>query len=599
MFCRRHLEYPVSWLHALLRPVLAPPSALSTLLSSSLASQTRMDFDGKVWPLAGGFGRYTRLVAVASWLPNVFVSLGFFSDVLYTGAPDYQCQGLTGGPCGGGNSSNNNSGATLSNSSSCPGEWGLQTQSWLESTLVTQWDLVCENGWKVPLEQICYLIGWLCGFIIFGCVCDRFGRRKAFISALMVALPHGVALCFCPGYFSFLGIRIVFGAALAGIFLSFYIARLELCPPGLRLMITMIGGFFWLGGKLLLPGMAVLCSDWKVLQGAVTGALLILSGYWCCHLLFPESPRWLLATQQLNRCKAELCLFSRANGIDTGDDFAGRDGLFTELDSLWEGFPRPQYYSVCSLFGTRLIWRNALILGFTTFIGSGIRPCFARNLMALGGSIPYFLQTGSEVLACIFLCITVNHWGRRAVLLLCTILTGFSSLLLLALTQYLFTAVSIAISVLGSLSSHAVVMLSVFYASEVLPTVIRGSGLGLILGLSILGQATLPIMNLQQRSGFFLHHVVLSSFCILSVLSLLLLPETKRKGLPDTLRQGDSLRRPPLLIHATQDAVPLLSHGKPRADYNPDSYAQLASATKKMIKRNSINGQDNEALIND
>ncbi|KAG8563040.1 hypothetical protein GDO81_015907 [Engystomops pustulosus] len=439
-----------------------------------------MDFDGKVWPLAGGFGRYTRLVAAASWLPNVCVSLGFFSEFLYTSSPESQCQG---GPCGGDNSSS--PGATLINSSTCPGAWGVQAQSWLHGTIVTQWHLVCENGWKVPLEQICYLIGWLWGYIIFGLVCDRFGRRNGFISALVVALPLGVALCFSPGYLSFMAIRIVFGAALSGIFLSFYIARLELCPPGLRLMITMIGGFFWLGGELLLPGVAVLCSDWKVLQGAISGALLLLSGYWCCHLLFPESPRWLLATRQLNRCKAELCLFSRANGIDTGEDFA-------EIDSLWRGFPRPRYYSFCSLVGTRLIWRNALILGFTT-----------------------------------------------------------------------------------------------------------GSGLGIILGLSMLGRASFPMIVLQQRSGFFLHHVVFSSFCILSVLSLLLLPETKRKALPDTLRQGEGLRRPPLLLQATQDAVPLLSHGKPRADYNPDSYAQLASSTKKMIRSNSTHGQDNKALTND
>ncbi|XP_075045151.1 putative solute carrier family 22 member 31 [Mixophyes fleayi] len=549
-----------------------------------------MDFDGRVWPLAGGFGRYTRLVAAASWLPNVLVALGFFSDKLFTSLPEYRCPGEPGGPC-------NSSGATLSNSS-CPGGRGYQSQGWLENTIVTQWDLVCGNEWKVSLEQICNLIGWLFGFIIFGSICDRFGRRNAFIAALVVALPLGVALCFSPGYLSFLSIRVGFGGALAGIFLALYIARLELCPPGRRLMITMIGGFFWLGGELLLPGLALLCSDWRVLQGAITGVLLLLGGYWCCRLLFPESPRWLLATQQLNRCKSELSLFSRANGIDIGENISERDSLFTEIDSFWEVFPRPRYYSICSIFGTRLIWRNALILGFATFIGCGIRPCFARNLMVLGGSIPYFLQTCSEFLACIFLCITVNHWGRRAVLLICTILTGFCSLLLLALTQYLFNGASIAISVLGSVSSHAMVMLSIFYASEVLPTVIRGSTLGLILGISMLGRAALPIIVLQQKSGFFLHHVVLSSFCILSVLSLLLLPETKRKNLPDTMRQGDSLRRPPLVLQPTQDSMPLLSHGKPRADYNPDSYARLASSTKKILRTGPKTGEDNKALTN-
>lgn len=42
---------------------------------------------------------------------------------------------------------------------------------------------------------------------------------------------------------------------------------------------------------------------------------------------------------------------------------------------------------------------------------------------------------GAEAVACLFLCLTAERFGRRAVLLLCTVLTGISSLLLLALTQ--------------------------------------------------------------------------------------------------------------------------------------------------------------------
>ncbi|XP_053550084.1 putative solute carrier family 22 member 31 [Bombina bombina] len=541
-----------------------------------------MDFDGRVWPLAGGFGRYTRLVVAASWLPNVLLALGFFSELLYTSPPGYKCRGkpdIIGEPC------ENNTRLELSNYTTiCPNGWEYLPRGWLQNNIVTQWDLVCDNHWKVPLEQICYLIGWLLGFFIFGCICDRFGRRVAFISALVLALLLGGAVSLSPEYLLFMPLRAGFGATLAGMFLSFYIARLELCSPGHRLMVTMIGGFFWIAGELLLPGLAVLLADWRIIQGVITGTLLLLVIYWGCRSLFPESPRWLLATQQLDRCKSELLIFSRANGADVGEDLSSQDSLFAEVDAVREGFSRPRYYSICNIFGTRLIWRNALILGFTTFIGSGIRPCFARNLQVFGPTASYFLHAGTEIIACILLCITAASWGRRAVLLTCTILTGFCSLLLLALTQYLFSGASIAISVIGSLSSHAVVMLSVFYASEVLPTVLRGSGLGLILGGSMLGRAALPIIELQHNGGFFLHHVVLSSFCILSVLSLLLLPETKRKGLPDSLRHGESLRRPPLLLQPSQDAMPLLSHGKARADYNPDSYARLASSTKKMIK---------------
>ncbi|KAE8608437.1 hypothetical protein XENTR_v10011501 [Xenopus tropicalis] len=557
-----------------------------------------MEFDVRVWPRVGGFGRYTRLLAAATWLPNVALAMGFFSELMYTAVPSYQCQGVSGDPCPGNSSWENSS----NQSQHCPGGWHFQAQGWLNSNIVTQWELLCDRQWKVPLEKISYLVGWLLGYIIFGCICDRLGRRAAFIGALVMALPLGVAVTFTSSYFSFLPLRAGFGAALAGMFLSFYISRVELCSPSQRLMVTMIGGFFWVAGELLLPGMAVLCSDWRVLQGSITGTLMLLGVYWCGHTLYPESPRWLLATQQVEQCKSELHMFARANGINIGEDASGQDHVFTEIDSLCEGFPRPQYYSICSIFGTRLIWRNALILGFTAFIGCGIRPCFARNLQVFGPYIPYFLQAGSEIVACILICICVSHCGRRSVLLLFTILTGFCSLLLLALTQYLFIEASIVISVVGSLCSHAVVMLSVFYACEVLPTVIRGSGLGLIMGINMLGRASLPFIELQHKSGYFLYHVVLSSFCILSVLSLLLLPETKRKSLPETLRHGENLRRPPLLLHPTQDTLPLLKHGKKRADYNPDSYARLASSTKKMIRSDTTGstcGEENKALSSD
>lgn len=74
---------------------------------------------------------------------------------------------------------------------------------------------------------------------------------------------------------------------------------------------------------------------------------------------------------------------------------------------------------------------------FLRFIGSGIRHCFTRNLVP---HLPRFFSShlallGTEAAACLFVCLTAERFGRRAILLLCTVLTGISSLLLLALTQ--------------------------------------------------------------------------------------------------------------------------------------------------------------------
>lgn len=41
------------------------------------------------------------------------------------------------------------------------------------ASFLSQWDLVCSDRWKVPLEQTTYLLGWLGGSIALGLACDR------------------------------------------------------------------------------------------------------------------------------------------------------------------------------------------------------------------------------------------------------------------------------------------------------------------------------------------------------------------------------------------------------------------------------------------
>lgn len=52
-----------------------------------------MDYDTKILPRTGGYGRYNRLVVVCSWFPTFAVSLNLISDVFYTRIPDsYHCR---------------------------------------------------------------------------------------------------------------------------------------------------------------------------------------------------------------------------------------------------------------------------------------------------------------------------------------------------------------------------------------------------------------------------------------------------------------------------------------------------------------------------
>uniref|UniRef100_A0A8C4I4H3 Solute carrier family 22 member 31 n=1 Tax=Dicentrarchus labrax TaxID=13489 RepID=A0A8C4I4H3_DICLA len=297
-----------------------------------------------------------------------------------------------------------------------------------------------------------------------------------------------------------------------------------------------------------------------------------------CASVFPESPRWLLATTQIPQVKRSLQEFSTRNGVCLRDEIYPGETLLSEIDSAYGEDCRPQYFSVLELRWTRVIWKNCLILSFTLFIGTGIQYCFTRNLHSYSTNFyfSYFLRVITGALACIFICLSVNHFGRRGMLLLSAIITGLSSLLLLALTQYLHGGLVLVLSVVGLLFSQALAMLSVFFACEVMPTVVRGGCLGLVLAAGSVGMAASSLMELQNNGGYFLHHVIFASFAVLSVLCIMLLPESKRKPLPDSLKEGESQRRPPLFLsRPDRDNLPLLCTRPPLSEYNPDNYSRL------------------------
>lgn len=52
-----------------------------------------MEFETKIYPNIGGYGRYNRIVTLFSWFPNFAVSLNLFSDVFFTLVPEsYHCK---------------------------------------------------------------------------------------------------------------------------------------------------------------------------------------------------------------------------------------------------------------------------------------------------------------------------------------------------------------------------------------------------------------------------------------------------------------------------------------------------------------------------
>uniref|UniRef100_H9GB54 Solute carrier family 22 member 17 n=1 Tax=Anolis carolinensis TaxID=28377 RepID=H9GB54_ANOCA len=401
------------------------------------------------------------------------------------------------------------------------------------------WSLDCSRAWVVPLEQLCFLLGFAAGSLLLGHLADSVGRRSTLLLALALGCPAGILAAFAASPSVFMLGRCLWGAMLGGMQLALYLSReYSLCT------FTTQRRFF------------IYCSLWVYHLCRLWLFMSILEGH-----PFSSSCLFLLSPQ--------FCIFS-----------------LEELDNACH-LPAAAQISLRTVLSCRNIWKNILILGFTTFIAHAICHCYQLAWDSLEDPhakfyLSYLLSTGSAGLACLFLCLSVDRYGRRGILLLTTTLTGIASLILLGLGECkqdwaldLNNAARRTFSILGLFSSHAAGSLSIFFASEVIPTVIRGKGLGVILALASLGGLSAPVLRLREQHGSFLEHIVLASLNILALLCLMLLPESKRKALPEGLRDGELYRRPSLLRRTAgsegrdaegatrRDDVPLLSTPNP------------------------------------
>ncbi|KAI4883941.1 hypothetical protein NFI96_008291 [Prochilodus magdalenae] len=327
---------------------------------------------------------------------------------------------------------------------------------------------------------------------------------------------------------------------------------IELCLPGWRFSMTMVANFLMLAGQLLMPVLATVCRDWQVLQAVIICPLLLMLTYiW----LFPESLRWLLATQHYGRSKRIVERIAKANRAHLE-----ADELLSELHKVLP--KKPQKTCIVKMVGTRTLWKNIVVLCVNSLTGYGIHHCFARSMMDPDGKeitmfhnfyADYYTMGGIAVASCMALCPAVGLMGRRGGLLMFMIITALASLLQLGLlnqqaeSDTLKSKFSVAFSIIGMFSSHAASNLSIFFCAEITPTVIRGGGLGLVLASAGFGMLTAPIMELHNQKGYFLHHIIFACCTLICIICILLLPETRYQPLPETLADGESYTRQPLL----------------------------------------------------
>lgn len=588
----------------------------SCCAAAAAPSLLLLDYDGSVLPFLGGLGGgYQKTLVVLTWIPALFIGFSQFSDSFLLDQPNFWCHGagkgteLAGATVTGrwgdmgnwtspsatpfstaswGTTSNRSNSSDTPPLPSPPGKgnndsncechaWDYGIRTGLVQNVVSKWDLVCDNAWKVHVAKFSLLVGLIFGYLITGCIADWVGRRPVLLFSVIFILIFGLTVALSVNVTMFSTLRFFEGFCLAGIILTLYALRIELCPPGKRFIITMVASFVAMAGQFLMPGLAALCRDWQVLQALIICPFLLMLLYWS---IFPESLRWLMATQQFESAKKLILYLTQKNCVSPESDIKG---VMPELEK--ELSRRPKKVCIVKVVGTRNLWKNIVVLCVNSLTGYGIHHCFARSMMGHEVKVPllenfyadYYTMASIALASCLAMCLVVRFLGRRGGLLLFMILTALASLLQLGLLNLIGKysqhpdsgmsdsvkdKFSIAFSIVGMFASHAVGSLSVFFCAEITPTVIRCGGLGLVLASAGFGMLTAPIIELHNQKGYFLHHIIFACCTLICIICILLLPESRDQNLPENIANGEHYTRQPLLSHKKGEQPLLLTNAE-------------------------------------
>ncbi|XP_054024299.1 solute carrier family 22 member 4 isoform X2 [Dryobates pubescens] len=232
------------------------------------------------------------------------------------------------------------------------------------STIVTEWNLVCEDDWKAPLTTSLFFVGVLIGSFISGQLSDRFGRKNILFLTMAVQTGFSFLQIFSTSWEMFTVLFVIVGMGQISNYVAAFILGTEILGKSVRILFATLGVcIFFAIGYMLLPLFAYFIRDWRMLLLALTGPGLLCIPLWW---IIPESPRWLISQGRYKEAEAIIRRAAKINGVPV-------PAVLFDTTEMQDSKPEQQQKAILlDLFRTRniaTITIMSLLLWFFTSVG--------------------------------------------------------------------------------------------------------------------------------------------------------------------------------------------------------------------------------------
>ncbi|XP_053604363.1 organic cation transporter protein-like [Plodia interpunctella] len=413
----------------------------------------------------------------------------------------------------------------------CPCENPKYDQSSIASSVVTEWNLICDRVSLASLAQSIMQIGILTGSLIFGYVSDRYGRKLAVLLSLFLEAAFVAMSGLVPEFWMFLVCRFLIGAAVGGTMLCGYVLFIELCGKSFRPYVIGLHEISFILGYLLLPIIAYFVRDWRNLQ-LVTSVpwLMVIVYYW----LIPESPRWMITVGKRKEAITLLEFIAKKNNRPTENIEHIVDEM--EKETMRENqkpasyadlykTPNIRFYTIVTAF----IWMfcSHTFFGVNQYIGRLQGNIYLNVILSAVSLTPGLILV---VFATLYL--------KRKV----SVVTSFSvaavSLLVFIFIPSNMESLTLTFAIIGLIGAYTSFVQVYLFTSEVFPTVIRNTALGFASMFGRFGGFIAPfVVNLGIE---WVSILIFSGVAFAAASLCYLLPETKDIILLNSIEQTES-----------------------------------------------------------
>ncbi|XP_010993059.1 solute carrier family 22 member 11 isoform X1 [Camelus dromedarius] len=419
----------------------------------------------------------------------------------------------------------------------CVDGW-VYNRSTFTSTIVTEWDLVCDHQSLKPLGQSIYMAGTMLGSIAWGLLSHRLGRKPILSWCCLQVAVANISTIAAPSFLVYCGLRFLNALGLAGIILTSMTLMVEWTTTCKRaITMTMLGCSYSIG-QTALGGMAFALRDWRALQLAVSVPFFVifLMSWW-----LPESARWLIIMGKPDQALQELKKVARINGHKEAQKTLTIEVLMSRMEEELASTKARQ--SVLDLFRVpALRWRSCSLLVVNFSLSFSYYGLFL-DLQNLGSDI-FLLQVlfgAVDFLARTTTTFLLRFFGRRTTLAGFLAMAGLAILTNMLVPQDLQT-LRVVFAVLGKGCFGISLTCLMVYKPELFPTSLRMTAEGFLHSATWLGSVMGPLIRMTRQVLPLLPAISYGVLPTASSLIVLFLPETRGLPLPDTIQDLERQR---------------------------------------------------------